>query len=72
MQQAQLQDFQKSFQKEIQSRFALPSGDGCWLKQEHRVIVISAGQATETQIQVGRPSPSCADVPIGVDNLSCE
>ena len=50
MQQAQLQDFQKSFQKEIQSRFALPSGDGCWLKQEHRVIVISAGQATETQI----------------------
>lgn len=31
----------------VQLRFALPSGDGCWLRQEHRVIVISTGQATE-------------------------
>lgn len=28
----------------VQLRFALPCGAGCWLKQEHRVIIISTGQ----------------------------
>lgn len=56
----------------VQLRFALPPGDGCWLKQERGVIIISTGQAMETQMLVGRHCPSSSDAPTGAENLSGE